>query len=222
MKIFDFFMEKLGFLDEDEESEFEVSLETGENAEAITEVLQHSTIKRADINVLDYRERELYVRGKCETMKTAAMDIERQKQEYQVVTERLADLDEIASIPRNNYGELIRNAKKIEKIEEDEENYVRPKSKITDAQYREMERLGDETPKIIEKIRKEEEHQMVIKRDMNLLEGEKGALAYQRREDKAKATTSKMLVFVVVCVSLMAGRLCYRAPRREDMLCFGQ
>ncbi len=207
MRIIDYIKKKLGFVEDSFESEFEVNLETGENAENITEVLKHSAIRRADINVLDYKEREMYVRDKCDQMKNAAEEIKREKVEYQKVIERLSDIDELSALPSNNFSGIIRSAKKILQIEQDEENYVRPTSKITDSQYREMERMENEIPGIIKKIKDEEDYQMKVKRDLNLLEGEKGALAYQRREEKEKAGNCKALAFVFVFVSVMAALL---------------
>ncbi|HCM92810.1 MAG TPA: hypothetical protein DIS78_09630 [Lachnospiraceae bacterium] len=210
MQILDWVLDKLGFVDEDEDDELDfgdgmVPQEEGEETvEKITEGLTRAPIRRADINVLDYRERELYVRDKCEQMKAATDDIEGQKQEYKHVTEQLADIDELCSLSLSQFTELERAAKKIDAIEREEEKYVRPLTKITEAQFREMERLENEIPQAIKKIRSEEDRQMTIKRDLNLLEGEKGALAYQRKEERVKARNARALLFICSFVSLLA------------------
>ena len=202
MQILDWVLEKLGFIDEDDdELDFGIGMqpqeeESVEDVEKITEVITRAPLRRADINVLDYRERGVYVRDKCEQMKAASEDLEGQKQEYKRVTEQLADIDELSALSLAQFSELGRAAKKIDTILKDEEKYVRPLTKITESQYREMERLEDEIPPAIKKIRKEEDRQMTIKRDLNLLEGEKGALAYQRKEDRAKARNAKALLFI--------------------------
>ncbi|MCR5000254.1 MAG: hypothetical protein K6A71_00500 [Lachnospiraceae bacterium] len=208
MQIIDWVLDKLGFIDEDEDDELDFGIgmqpEEEEDVEQITEVIKRAPMRRTDINVLDYRERALYVRDKCEQMKAASEDMEGQKQEYKRITEQLADIDELSALSLSQFTELERAAKKIDNIEKDEEKYVRPLTKITESQYREMERLKDEIPPAISKIRKEEERQMTIKRDLNLLEGEKGALAYQRKEDRAKARNAKALLFICSFVSLLA------------------
>ncbi len=215
MQIIDWFLDKLGFIDEDDyddELDFGVGMqpqEEEEDAEQIAEVLTRAPVRRADINVLDYREREMYVRDKCEQMKAATEDIEGQKQEYKHITEQLADMDELSALSLSQFTELERAAKKIVTIERDEEKYVRPLSKITEAQYREMERLENEIPEVIGKMRKAEDHQMTIKRDLNLLEGEKGALAYQRKEERIKVKNSKALLFICSFVSLLAALLLF-------------
>ena len=211
MRIFDFILEKLGFLDDDDdELDFGIGMQPDNaDAEEITEGLKRAPVRLADINILDYRERELYIRDKCEQMKAASDDMEGQKKEYERVTQQLADIDEICSLPLTRYSELERLAKRIEKIEEDEKQYVRPLSKITESQYRDMERIEDEVPDILKKLRKEEEYQMTVKRDLNLLEGEKGALAYQRKEEKEKAANAKALLFICIFVSALAMALLF-------------
>lgn len=210
MRIVDFVLEKLGFGEEDDdELDFGIGMQPEEDAEEMTEVLKRAPVRRADINILDYRERELYIRDKCEQMKAADDDLEGQKHEYQRITEQLADIDEICALSLSQFTELERSAKKIEKIEAEEENYVRPLAKITESQYRDMERREKEIPDIIKKMRTEEDYQMTVKRDLNLLEGEKGALAYQRREEKERAAGARALAFVCSFVSLLAAALLF-------------
>ena len=209
MRILDFVLEKLGFTDDDDELDFGIGMQPEEETDAadMAEVIKRAPVRRADINVLDYRERDMYVRDKCEQMKAANDDLEGQKQEYKRITEQLADIDELCALSLSQFTELERAAKKIDTIEEQEKKYVRPLTKITESQYREMERLEDDIPDAIRKIRKEEDHQMTIKRDLNLLEGEKGALAYQRKEDRRKAGNAKAILFICTFVSILAALL---------------
>ena len=197
-----FIKEKLGFVEE--EDEFSLGLETGEAAEALTDVLRHSPKRRKDLNILDYKERDLYIRECCEQMTVSSKEVESQKTEYRLVTERLSDLEEIASLPQSDINEVKKRVGKIIKIEEDEAAYRRPVSKITEAQYREMERMEDEIPDIISKLKKDEDYQMTVRRDLNLLEGEKGALAYQRKEEKNRAANAKALSTIVVFAAVTA------------------
>lgn len=200
-----FIKEKLGFTEEDEdEFEFDLGLTEGENVESIQEVLRHSSKRRSDLNILDYKERELYIRGCCEQMTSSSKEVETQKVEYQLVTERLSDLEELSALPQTDWSEIKKRARKIIKIEEDEASYRRPASKITEAQYREMERLEDEIPAVLKELKKNEDYQMTVRRDLNLLEGEKGALAYQRKEEKSRAANAKGFSTIIVIAAVMA------------------
>ena len=53
-------------------------------------------------------------------------------------------------------------------------------------------------------MKDDEEYQMVVRRDLNLLEGEKGALAYQRKEDRNRVKNARTLAVIVIFASLMA------------------
>lgn len=189
---------------EDEAIDFALGLNEGDESEPMDKVLRHSTIRRSDLNILDYRDRERYVRDCCEMMTAASKEVEAQKIEYQTVTERLSDLDEIAQLPIKAREEVRARAKKIFQIEEDEANYRRPVSKITEAQYREMERLKDEIPEAVGLMRERESYQDKVKRDLNLIEGEKAALYYQKREDSKKSKNSKGYVIIILVTAVLA------------------
>ncbi|MFT3984306.1 MAG: hypothetical protein QM697_10395 [Lachnospiraceae bacterium] len=200
--LFRFIKEKLGFTEE-EEDDFSLGLKEGEDARSVPDVLQHSTKRRRDLNVLDYRERESYIRGCCEQMTSSSKEVESQKTEYQLVTERLTDLEELSALPASNRNEIKKLAMKIVQIETDEASYERPVSKITEAQYREIERMEDEIPQILERLKKNEEYQMAVRRDLNLLEGEKGALAFQHKEENQKAAGAKTFAIIIVFAAVL-------------------
>ncbi len=184
--------------------EFALGLSEGRDSDSIDQVLLRDTIRRSDLNVLDYRDRERYVRACCEQMTAASAEVEVQKVEYNTVTEHLTDLEEIAQLPTSDREEIKKRAKQILQIEEDESHYRRPVSKITELQFREMERQEDEIPDVLKSMREREDYQMTIRRDMNLLEGEKSALAYQRKEDLQKAKNTKGYVIIVLVTAILS------------------
>lgn len=205
MSFFEKIKEFLGFrTSEDDEIEFALGLSEGKDSDSMDHVLLRDTVRRSDLNVLDYRDRERYVRACCEQMTAASAEVEKQKVEYTTVTERLTDLEEIAQLPASDRDEIKNRARKILKIEEDESNYRRPVSKITEVQFREMERLADEIPGVLKTMREREDYQMTVRRDMNLLEGEKSALAFQRKEDLKKAKNTKGYVIIVLVTAVLA------------------
>ncbi len=203
--IFTKLFEKLGFIEPEEDAvDFALGLSEGKDSVSMDKVLSGETVRRSDLNVLDYRDRERYVRACCEQMTAASKEVEEQKIEYQTITERLTDLEEIAQLPASDKEEVKKRAQKILQIEEDETHYRRPVSKITEVQYREMERLADEIPGVLKTMREREDYQMSVRRDMNLLEGEKSALAYQRKEDARKATNTKGYIIIILVTAVLA------------------
>ena len=206
---------------EDDGIEFALGLSEGKDSDPMDKVLSRDTIRRSDLNVLDYRDRERYVRACCEMMTAASAEVEKQKIEYQTVTERLTDLEEIAQLPVSDREEVKKRAKAILQIEDDESHYRRPVSKITEVQYREMERQADEIPDVLKTMREREDYQMTVRRDMNLLEGEKGALAFQRKEELQKAKNTRGYVIVILVAAVLAFILLIfmqRAMRMDVMI----
>ncbi|MBR6452259.1 MAG: hypothetical protein IKS87_06100 [Lachnospiraceae bacterium] len=205
MGFWDKIKEKLGIAKPETDGiEFALGLSEGKDSTSMDKVLLRETIRRSDLNVLDYRDRERYVRACCEQMTAASAEVESQKVEYATVTERLTDLEEIAQLPAADREEVKKRAQKILKIEEDESHYRRPVSKITEVQYREMERQADEIPGVLKTMREREDYQMTVRRDMNLLEGEKSALAFQRKEELQRAKNTRGYVIIILVTAILA------------------
>ena len=207
LKIVDWLKDILGF-GEDDFDDIEINF-TSESAESIMESLAKASKKRRTLNMNDKTQREQYVREYCDMMAVASKDVDAQKIEYQQVTERIADLEEFEKLPATDKSQVRIRANKIIKIEQENSSYTRPAKKITEAQYREMERLSGEIPEILKKMKEDEEYQAVVRRDLNLLEGEKGAVAYQRKEERSKARTAKNLAFVALFGAVMAAALLF-------------
>lgn len=197
----------LGF-GEDDFDDIELDFST-DNAESLMQSLAKASRRRRTLNMDDYRQREQYVREYCEMMSLTSKDVEAQKIEYQKVTERLVDLDELDKLPMTDKSQVRLRAKKLIQVENEEHDYVRPVKKITEAQYREMEQLADDIPDVIAKMREDEDYQMLVRRDLNLLEGEKGAIAYVRKEERTKARNAKTFAIVAVFAAIMAWLLLF-------------
>ncbi len=197
----------LGF-GEDDFDDIELNF-TSESAESLMQSLANASKRRRTLNMNDKAQREQYVREYCDMMAVASKDVEAQKTEYQQVTMRLADLEECEKLPVTDKSQVRIRANKVIRIEQEDSNYTRPTKKITEAQYREMERLAKDIPDILKKMKEDEEYQSVVRRDLNLLEGEKGAVAYQRREERSKARTARSLAFVAIFGAVMAAALMF-------------
>lgn len=194
--------EKLGF-DEDDFDDIELGY-SSDNAESLMESLSNVSKRRRSLDMNDMSARQQYVRDYCDMMALASKDVDEQKVEYQKVTDRLVDLDEIDKLPMTDKSQVRLRAKKVIQIEDEQTNYVRPSRKITEAQYREMDRLKDELPDVLKKMKENEDYQMVVRRDLNLLEGEKGAIAYVRKEERANVVKSRNFAFIGTFAAIMA------------------
>ena len=206
MKIVDWILDKLGFFEDDDEYTFSLPTFTleGEDAKSISDAVNGESLLRRDLNVHNDLEREQYVRHICELMSGASEDVDFKKTDYQKVTDKLQDMEEIEALPKQDRNELREKARKILDFEEQEAKYKRPVSKISESKYREIEEIESELPDIIKKLKENENYQMAVRRDMNLLEGEKAALAYDRKENKKKAVSAKSSFVICIVASCLA------------------
>lgn len=205
MKLFDFILNKLGFFDDDDE-EFSLDFSTleGENARSISEAVKGESLLRRDLNVHNELEREQYVRHICELMSGSSDDVDLKKTDYQKVTDKLQDMEEIDLLPKADREDLRIKAKRIIDFEKKESQYKRPVSKISEAKYREVEQMEDEISDIIKRLKENEDYQTLVRRDMNLLEGEKAGLAYDRKENKKRIASSKSSFVICIVMAFLA------------------
>ena len=151
MKIIDWLKDILGF-GEDDFDDIEINFNS-ESAESLMESLAKASRRRRTLNMNDKQQREQYVREYCDMMAVASKDVDAQKVEYQQVTQRLADLEELEKLPLADKSQVRIRANRVIKIEQEDSNYTRPSKKITESQYREMERLAKEIPTILAKMK---------------------------------------------------------------------
>ena len=153
MKLFDLILNKLGFFDDDEEFSLDFSTLEGEDARSISDAVKGESLLRRDLNVHNELEREQYVRHICELMSGASDDVDLKKSDYQKVTDKLQDMEEIDLLPKADREELRFAARKIIDFEKKESQYKRPVSKISEAKYREIEQMEDEISDIIKRLK---------------------------------------------------------------------
>ena len=222
MGFIDWIKEKLGLFDDDEDFFYELGLNEADDAMSVSEALKKQPLIRRDLNVHNRLERERYVRSICEQMMGGSDDVDLKKSEYQKITDKLQDIDEIEALPVNDRNEIRRCARAILDLEDQEAKYKRPQLKISERQYREMESMENELPKILKTLEENERYQATVRRDMNLLEGEKAALAYQRKDDRESIANAKAyfvvalfaagLSYLVVFALYATARMDFRMP----------
>ena len=137
-------------------------------------------------------------------MSGASDDVDLKKGDYQKVTDKLQDMEEIDLLPKADREELRIKARRIIDFEKKESQYKRPVSKISEAKYREIEQMEDEISDIIKRLKENEDYQTLVRRDMNLLEGEKAGLAYDRKENKKRIASSKSSFVICTVMAFLA------------------
>ncbi len=159
-------------------------------------------LNRDYINFHDKKQRQDYVSSCLEQMGEASAKIDELTGEYNVVTGYLQDTEEIEALPKEIRVQLDYDAKKIVSAQRDRSRYLDNKDRMPDDKYERLERMEDEVPEGIKKIKKEEDYQVLVKKDLSRLDSEKYAYLY--RMDEAENTIANLKGMTGICLGALA------------------
>ena len=159
------------------------------------------SLKRDDVDVHDKRQRERYVRACLEQMAEASKELETLGGEYNLVTSYLTDMEEIEALPPELKTQIANMAKKMVEVENSHKQKRERKLIMSEEEYLHMERISEYMPAGYDKLKKTEEYQVLVKRDLNRLEGEKQA--YLFRKNELQNGQKNMKGMTAICVGSM-------------------
>ena len=136
------------------------------------------SLSREYINFHDKKQRQDYVGACLERLAEASSKIDELSVEYNVVTAYLQDTEEIEALPKEIRVQIDYDAKKIVAAERDRSYYLDSKNHMPDDKYERLQRMEDEVPDGIKKMKKEEDYQVLVKKDLSRLDSEKYAYLY--------------------------------------------
>ncbi len=158
-------------------------------------------LNREYINFHDKKQRQDYVNACLERMGEASAKIDELTGEYNVVTGYLQDTEEIDALPKEIRVQLDYDAKKIVSAQRDRNRYLDNKGRMPDDKYERLERMEDEVPEGIKKIKKEEDYQVLVKKDLSRLDSEKYAYLY--RLDEAENAIANLKGMTGICMGAL-------------------
>lgn len=159
------------------------------------------SLKRDDVDVHDKKQREQYVKACLEQMAEASKELETLGGEYNLVTSYLTDMEEIDALPPELKTQIANMAKQLVEIENNHKQKRERKNIMSEEQYLHMERISEYMPAGYDKLKKTEEYQVLVKRDLNRLEGEKQA--YLFRKNELQNGQKNMKGMTAICVGSM-------------------
>lgn len=159
------------------------------------------SLKRDDVDIHDRKQRERYVRACLEQMAEASKELETLGGEYNLVTSYLTDMEEIEALPPEIKEQLSNMAKQLVELEDNHKKKKERKNIMPEEQYQHMERIAEYMPEGYEKLKKTEEYQVLVKRDLNRLEGKKQA--YYFRKNELQNGQKNMKGMTAICVGSM-------------------
>lgn len=169
-------------------------------------------LKRESLDIHNSQQRQTYVRNCCEQMKEATEEIDKSEMEYRLVTDYLTDMEEIERLPNADRADLNAYARKIVSLKTEQKNSKSQVGGMTDKQFAAMERIREEMPESLEKMRKDEDYKALVKQDLQKLEGEKVSYQFRRRELAAACANARNMAYVAVFALLatLAGLLVFQ------------
>ena len=130
----------------------------------------------------DKKQREHYVKACLEQMSEAARELDALGGEYNLVTSYLTDMEEIEAQNEEVKEQLRTYAKKILDIGNSKERLDKKRHIMKMEDYVRMERIEQYMPDGYNKLKEAEDYQVLVKKDMGRLEGEKHAYYFRRNE----------------------------------------
>lgn len=167
-----------------------------------------TNLSREYINFHDKKQRQDYVSSCLERLAEASNKIDELSGEYNVVTAYLQDTEEIDALPKEIRVQIDYDAKKIVTAQRDRKCYLDNENRMPDDKYERLERMEDEVPDGIKKLKKEEEYQVLVKKDLSRLDSEKYAYLYRLDEvtnaiANLKGMTGICLGALAVCIVML-------------------
>lgn len=176
--------------------------------EAVPEVYEEenweeAVIDRKQVDINREEDRERYLRTCCEQIADASREMENLTYEYGLVTSYLKDIEEIEALPLEQREELNEYAQKIVNLEKEQENYTKTAKRMTDVKFRQMEALEADVQEGYKKIKEAEEYRILVKQDLQRLDGERHAYQYRRAElrDTLENTRGMSKIFMVAAAA---------------------
>lgn len=163
---------------------------------------------RDDLQIHNRKQRQEYVRGCLEQIAEASREVDGLKHEYQIVTSKLKDMEEIEALPESEKALLCDCARKMETLTKQQSGYTQRKNRLADEKFHQLEAMETELQEGYEKLAKTEEYQELIKRDLRRLDNERSAYAFRKSELKhairdTRSMTIVCATAVVFCMLLL-------------------
>jgi hypothetical protein len=162
---------------------------------------EDKTINRDDVDIRDDTQRTNYITACLEQMAEASKELDTLDGEYNLVTTYLKDMEVIEAQSEDMQAKIKAYAMKITEIETDKETFEKKRKIMSDEEYAKMERLEQYMPEGYARLREAEDYQVLVKKDLGRLEGERHAYYYRKNE--LINSQVNMKVMTAICVAAM-------------------
>lgn len=144
----------------------------------------------------DADSRTVFVLETLERMAEAAEKAEETKAEFDAVTSLLIDMEEIENLPSDVMVGIMDTAMKIENLEKQRRILFKDTNVIPEDRLLLIERLEDEIPDGIRKMKEAEKYRRLIKHDLKKLEAERASNRFRKRELRSVIGNSRGIAMI--------------------------
>ena len=198
-----------GLSKENEQDEYEDEVFDEDEEEYIEKESEGShDVDIDNFTVTDFKYDDMlqFVHGQCEIMETAIHNIDRIMDDYNEVTEEFADIELYENAPENLKNQVTYYAEYVDSLTVDRKIITDSEKKLSNKAYQRMDSYRDEIPKSIKIMEQQESYFESVKRDLNLLEGEKMALRLEGKELKQKQKYIRQYsIYLIISFAIVYG-----------------
>ena len=162
-----------------------------------TEVEEPTALESMDADEQGKREEEAELNHHLGQIVDITYELEDQKREYELVTMYFSDIQRIEQMEPGRLKNLEEDARRILMLEENRRELQHMPKRLSGERYKLLMRLEGDIPEALKRLEELETMRGKIKRDLEYLEGEKGALRYEEEELQKKQKTLRNSAIVV-------------------------
>ena len=141
--------------------------------------------ERDSLNMHDPAVRESYVRNCLEQMRESSNELDRISGEYSLVTGYLTDMEEIEGLKDDKKANMEKIARHLHDLKKERDSFNVNPDAMTNAEYERMEKMADDAPDGIKKLKEEETYRDKVKSDLRRLDKERKAYKIRKHEVSA-------------------------------------
>lgn len=140
---------------------------------------------------------------KCDQIVEASYQMEDLRAEYDMVTSYFEDIQMIEELPQNVRKQVTDIAKKIAFLESETSQFVHMDDRISDENFRMIQGMEKDLTTIFGQLKELEDMDIVIRRDMTNLEGEKNAQEYIQESIEQRQHSLKNFIIIFGTISVL-------------------
>ena len=159
---------------------------------------EEESLKRDEIDMHDKSQREHYVKACMEQMSEASKELDTLGGEYNLVTSYLTDMEEIEAQPDEIREQLKTYASKILELENNRKRLDKKRRIMKTEDYLRMERIEQYMPEGYMRLKEAEDYQVLVKKDMGRLDGERHAYYFRKNELQNAMQNMKGITFMCI------------------------